>query len=86
MRKHCWSFSFVLGILGIFLPLLTENSSSAAALLTVRGTVGPPEEAVSGIFSPFSPRQCPYLSVSGESHWKDFMGGGEGAQWRAAAL
>lgn len=36
-------------------------------------SVGPPEEAVAGTFSPFSPRQCRTLR-SGESHWKDFIG------------
>lgn len=67
MRKHCWSFPFVLGILGIFLPLL----SSATGLLTVRGIVGPPGEEV-----PIFSQAVPYLSISGEDHWKDFIGPG----------
>lgn len=32
MRTHCWSFLLVLGILGIFLPLLTESSRGAVQL------------------------------------------------------
>lgn len=86
MGKHCWSFSFVLGILGIFLPLLTESSSSAAGLLAVRGIVGPPEEAVAGTLSPFSPKQCLtslwVARATGRISWG--VGRGWGAQQRAA--
>lgn len=56
MRKHSWSFSFDLGILGIFLTSVDREQQLSAGSCTVRGNVGP--EEASAMFSPSSPSRC----------------------------